>query len=94
MSTLFGGFEAFVLLLIVLAVAALWSTIKMVPQGYNYTVETFGRYTRTLSPGWRPRWLGLRSTYRYCSLRPAHLVSRTGAGTWRPRARPKRPGRG
>jgi len=51
MSTLFGGFEAFVLLLIVLAVAALWSTIKMVPQGYNYTVETFGRYTRTLSPG-------------------------------------------
>jgi regulator of protease activity HflC (stomatin/prohibitin superfamily) len=50
-STLFGGFEAFVLLLIVLAAAALWSTIKMVPQGYNYTVETFGRYTRTLSPG-------------------------------------------
>ena len=23
----------------------------MVPQGYNYTVENFGRYTRTLSPG-------------------------------------------
>ena len=21
------------------------------PQGYNYTVENFGRYTRTLSPG-------------------------------------------
>ena len=45
------GFEIFAVLLIVLAVAALWSTVKMVPQGYNYTVENFGRYTRTLSPG-------------------------------------------
>src|SRR5688572_11218244 len=46
-----GGFEIFGLLLIVLAAAALWSTVKMIPQGYNYTVESFGRYTRTLSPG-------------------------------------------
>src|ERR1043166_5596002 len=45
------GFETFAALLIVLAVAALWSTVKMVPQGYNYTVENFGRYTRTLNPG-------------------------------------------
>ena len=29
----------------------LWSTVKIVPQGYNYTVENFGRYTRTLQPG-------------------------------------------
>jgi len=48
---IFGGFELFGLLLILLAVAALWSTVKIVPQGYNYTVENFGRYTRTLSPG-------------------------------------------
>src|SRR4029077_5725543 len=34
-----------------LAAVALWSTVKMVPQGYNYTVENFGRYTRTLNPG-------------------------------------------
>lgn len=27
------------------------SAAKIVPQGYNYTVENFGRYTRTLSPG-------------------------------------------
>ena len=46
-----GGFEIFALLLIALAAAALWSTVKMVPQGYNYTVENFGRYTRTLNPG-------------------------------------------
>src|SRR4029453_15762040 len=25
--------------------------VKLVPQGYNYTVENFGRYTRTLNPG-------------------------------------------
>jgi regulator of protease activity HflC (stomatin/prohibitin superfamily) len=25
--------------------------IRMVPQGYNYTVERFGRYVRTLNPG-------------------------------------------
>ena len=26
----------------------------MVPQGYNYTVERFGRYVRTLGPGLGP----------------------------------------
>jgi regulator of protease activity HflC (stomatin/prohibitin superfamily) len=46
-----GGFEVFGILLIMLAVAALWSTVKIVPQGMNYTVENFGRYTRTLQPG-------------------------------------------
>ena len=51
MSDLFGGFEVAGLLLILLAIAALWSTVKVVPQGYNYTVENFGRYTRTLTPG-------------------------------------------
>ncbi len=48
---IFGGFEVFGLLLIGLAVFALWSTVKVVPQGFNYTVENFGRYTRTLTPG-------------------------------------------
>jgi regulator of protease activity HflC (stomatin/prohibitin superfamily) len=46
-----GGFEVFGVLLIVLAAAVLWSTVKVVPQGYNYTIESFGRYTRTLTPG-------------------------------------------
>lgn len=35
----------------VLAVLVLFAGIKTVPQGYNYTVERFGRYTRTLKPG-------------------------------------------
>jgi regulator of protease activity HflC (stomatin/prohibitin superfamily) len=46
-----GGFEVFVATFIVLAVIALWSTVKIVPQGFNYTIENFGRYTRTLTPG-------------------------------------------
>lgn len=51
MFTFQGGFETFALLIIVLAVVVLWSTVKVVPQGYQYTVENFGRYTRTLQPG-------------------------------------------
>ncbi|WP_265448838.1 SPFH domain-containing protein [Aeromonas salmonicida] len=32
-------------------IVTLGAGIKIVPQGYNWTVERFGRYTRTLSPG-------------------------------------------
>ncbi|MFA9549483.1 MAG: SPFH domain-containing protein [Hyphomicrobium sp.] len=46
-----GGFEIFGILLVFLVVAALWSTVKIVSQGSNFTVENFGRYTRTLQPG-------------------------------------------
>jgi regulator of protease activity HflC (stomatin/prohibitin superfamily) len=37
--------------LLVLAVVIVFSAIKIVPQGREYTVEKFGRYTRTLKPG-------------------------------------------
>ncbi|HEX8232143.1 MAG TPA: SPFH domain-containing protein [Caulobacteraceae bacterium] len=36
---------------VVLAAAILFGTIKIVPQGYEFTVERFGRYTRTIRPG-------------------------------------------
>ncbi|MEZ5842721.1 MAG: SPFH domain-containing protein [Hyphomicrobiaceae bacterium] len=39
------------LILIAFIATVAWTSIKVVPQGYNYTVEAFGRYTRTLSPG-------------------------------------------
>src|SRR5262249_26800392 len=39
------------LLLPLLAIIIAFSAIKQVPQGYNYTVERFGRYTKTLRPG-------------------------------------------
>ena len=48
---LFGGLDVAVLVLVALALFALASVVKTVPQGYNYTVERFGRYTRTLDPG-------------------------------------------
>ncbi|MCI4644261.1 MAG: SPFH/Band 7/PHB domain protein [Hyphomonadaceae bacterium] len=44
-------FTVFLAILLVVAVIALFSAFTFVPQGYNYTVERFGRYTRTLSPG-------------------------------------------
>jgi regulator of protease activity HflC (stomatin/prohibitin superfamily) len=47
----FGGFESFGFILLAAAIWALWSTVKIVPQGYTFTVENLGRYTRTLSPG-------------------------------------------
>ena len=34
-----------------LAILILFKGVRMVPQGYNWTVERFGKYTRTLSPG-------------------------------------------
>jgi regulator of protease activity HflC (stomatin/prohibitin superfamily) len=47
----FTGFDLVIPILIVLVLLVLFTGIKTVPQGYNYTVERFGRYTRTLSPG-------------------------------------------
>lgn len=39
------------LFFVILVVLILFSTIKTVPQGYHWTVERFGRYTKTLTPG-------------------------------------------
>ncbi|MBN3067941.1 SPFH/Band 7/PHB domain protein [Pectobacterium brasiliense] len=36
---------------IFVALIIVWSGIKIVPQGYQWTVERFGRYTKTLMPG-------------------------------------------
>jgi len=45
------GFNVFVIFLLVLFIFVVVAGVKIVPQGYNYTVERFGRYTRTLRPG-------------------------------------------
>lgn len=39
------------LIFLILAMVVLFGAIKIVPQGYEFTVERFGRYTRTLKPG-------------------------------------------
>ena len=44
-----SGFLALVLL--VAGVIVLFKTVRMVPQGYEWTVERFGKYTHTLDPG-------------------------------------------
>ncbi len=45
------GFELFVAVLVVLAVFLLFNTVKIVPQGYEFTIERFGKYTKTIKPG-------------------------------------------
>jgi regulator of protease activity HflC (stomatin/prohibitin superfamily) len=47
----FSGFDIVIPVLAVLVLLLLFAGIKTVPQGYNYTVERFGRYTKTLTPG-------------------------------------------
>ena len=44
-----SGFLAAVLL--VAGVIVLFKTVRMVPQGYEWTVERFGKYTHTMDPG-------------------------------------------
>jgi regulator of protease activity HflC (stomatin/prohibitin superfamily) len=44
-------FALFVGALVIFALAMVWLGVKTVPQGQEWTVERFGRYTRTLSPG-------------------------------------------
>jgi regulator of protease activity HflC (stomatin/prohibitin superfamily) len=45
------GFDVFVIVIVALAVLILFAAVKTVGQGYNWTVERFGRYTGTLQPG-------------------------------------------
>ncbi len=45
------GMEAVALVIVVVAFIFVMRAVKVVPQGYEYTVERFGRYIQTLSPG-------------------------------------------
>lgn len=45
------GGEIVAIVLAFLAVIVVFSSVKVVPQGRQFTVERFGRYTRTLKPG-------------------------------------------
>src|SRR5215813_13611101 len=46
-----SGFEIFVIALALLVVVSLLAGVKTVPQGYDWTIERFGKYTHTLTPG-------------------------------------------
>ncbi len=43
--------EPFVLIFVVVAIVMIAKGVRAVPQGMEYTVERFGRYTKTLHPG-------------------------------------------
>lgn len=47
----FSGLTIFALAVLILAVILVFMGVKSVPQGYEYTVERFGRFTRTIRPG-------------------------------------------
>ncbi|MEI2384928.1 SPFH domain-containing protein [Breoghania sp. JC706] len=45
------GFDIAIIVLLLLVILVFVAGVKTVSQGYNYTIERFGKYTRTLSPG-------------------------------------------
>ncbi len=45
------AFGLFSVALVALSIFILWSTVKIVPQGFQFTVERFGRYVKTIKPG-------------------------------------------
>jgi regulator of protease activity HflC (stomatin/prohibitin superfamily) len=47
------AFGAPVIAILIFAAILIFGMVKSVPQGENWTVERFGRYTRTLEPGLR-----------------------------------------
>jgi regulator of protease activity HflC (stomatin/prohibitin superfamily) len=45
------GMSVTLIVLGILLIMVLFAGVKTVPQGYNYTVQRFGKYTKTLQPG-------------------------------------------
>ncbi|MEX0852986.1 MAG: SPFH domain-containing protein [Bauldia sp.] len=45
------GFDWVVIAIVILVILVLLAGVKTIPQGFNHTVERFGRFTRTLTPG-------------------------------------------
>ena len=45
------GFDIFAIALVLLVIFTLFAGVKTVPQGFDWTIERFGKFTRTLSPG-------------------------------------------
>jgi len=45
------GGSTFAIILVVVAILLVFASVKIVPQGNSYTLERFGKYTRTMGPG-------------------------------------------
>ena len=48
---MFEGVSIFALIVVAFVLLTTLMGVRKVPQGYNYTVERFGRYHKTLTPG-------------------------------------------
>jgi regulator of protease activity HflC (stomatin/prohibitin superfamily) len=46
-----SGFDIFAIILVLLVILTLFAGVKTVSQGYHWTIERFGKYTKTLEPG-------------------------------------------
>src|SRR5258705_43517 len=44
------GFDIFAIAFVLLVIVTLFAGVKTVPQGYDWTIERFGKYTRTVAP--------------------------------------------
>lgn len=51
MDIILSAFDIAAIAFVFLSLVVLFRAVKIVPQGMNYTVERFGRYTHTLFPG-------------------------------------------
>lgn len=51
MEVAIGSFGVFVIVIVFVALLTIFKGVVVTPQGFEYTVERFGRYTRTLRPG-------------------------------------------
>jgi regulator of protease activity HflC (stomatin/prohibitin superfamily) len=45
------GFSVVAIVIVLFVLVTVLMGVRQVPQGYNYTVERFGRYNKTLTPG-------------------------------------------
>ena len=45
------GFNIFVVALVIVVIVTIALGVRTIPQGYSYTVERFGRFSRSLGPG-------------------------------------------
>ena len=78
MGSTMDAFTIFTLALLVLAFFLFTSTVKFVPQGMEFTVERFGKYTRTLKleRGSKPATEQLRWPSTQTTATPVHLPTR------------------
>lgn len=50
-AALISPFSIFVVVIVLMAVILVFLGVKTVPQGFEFTIERFGKYTRSLRPG-------------------------------------------